>query len=100
MADFAIEAHQLVKKFPARPGTGAGPLPGKSQRLCLPQSMVLIYRFNVARFLVYLVRMARESPQRFACYVHCLSLPVERRASMDLISSNRQTMCVAALARC
>jgi ABC-2 type transport system ATP-binding protein len=30
MSDFAIEASQLVKKFPARPGTGDKPLEGES----------------------------------------------------------------------
>ncbi|MEP6895653.1 MAG: ATP-binding cassette domain-containing protein [Chloroflexota bacterium] len=30
MSDLAIEAHQLVKKFPARPGTGDKPVEGES----------------------------------------------------------------------
>jgi ABC-2 type transport system ATP-binding protein len=30
MSQFAVEAHQLVKKFPARPGTGDKPIEGES----------------------------------------------------------------------
>ena len=30
MSDLAIEARQLVKKFPARPGTGDKPVEGES----------------------------------------------------------------------
>ncbi len=30
MSQFAVEAHQLVKKFPARPGTGDKPLEGET----------------------------------------------------------------------
>ena len=38
MSDFAIEAHQLVKKFPARPGTGdkaADPVPSQPKKRTL-----------------------------------------------------------------
>ena len=30
MSQFAVEAHQLIKKFPARPGTGDKPVEGES----------------------------------------------------------------------
>ena len=112
MSDFAIEANQLVKKFPARPGTGNktespsprnesdGHLASANQKPCSLPSMAWICRSSAVRSSACSARTAQANPPPFACYVPCSSPPAARHTSMALILLHKPTMYGAVWARC
>jgi ABC-2 type transport system ATP-binding protein len=78
MADFAIEAHQLVKKFPARPGTGASSLSSP-----LPESGGKENSKKRSRW-----PFARKEPKAMFTAVDGVDLQIQRGEIFGLLGPN------------
>src|SRR5215212_43952 len=110
MSDFAIEARQLVKKFPARPGTGDKKAEGESPapkkgiwpfRKKEPKTMFTAVNgvdLQIERGEIFglLGQTAPANRPPSVCSVRCSSQPVARPKSTVLTSSSKPTTSGAA----